>query len=102
MNLRKSCHIIYIVLLLAVFPSVAISSGMEFAQMTDAQLIEMDNALAEEMLSRGLCAYISISGKKYHTKPDCSGMEASMRVLVNDLEYCGYEPCKRCAGKAGK
>lgn len=85
-----------IMLVLLLLPLPAISSGMEYAQMTDAQLLEMDDELATEMLSRGLCAYISISGKKYHTKPDCSGMEASMRVLVNDLERCGYEPCKRC------
>lgn len=85
-----------IMLVLSLLPLTAISSGMEYAQMTDAQLLEMDDELATEMLSRGLCAYISISGKKYHTKPDCSGMEASMRVLVNDLERCGYEPCKKC------
>ena len=85
-----------IMLVLSLLPLTAISSGMEYAQMTDAQLLEMDDELATEMLSRGLCAYISIGGKKYHTKPDCSGMEASMRVLVNDLERCGYEPCKKC------
>lgn len=95
-------RILCILLLLAMLPVTAISSGTDYAQMTDAQLLEMDDELATEMLSRGLCAYISIGGKKYHTKPDCSGMEASMRVLVKDLERCGYEPCKRCAGKAGK
>lgn len=85
-----------IMLVLSLLPLTAISSGMEYAQMTDTQLLEMDDALSAEMLSRGLCAYISIGGKKYHTKPDCSDMEASMRVLVNDLERCGYEPCKKC------
>lgn len=89
-------RILIILMLLSLLPVPAISSGMEYTQMTDAQLIEMDNALAEEMISRGLYAYISISGKKYHTKPDCSGMEATMRVPVEDLTLCGYEPCKRC------
>lgn len=89
-------RILIILLLLSFLPLPAISSGMEYAQMTNQQLIEMDNALAEEMISRGLYAHISISGKKYHTKPDCSGMETSMRVPVEDLERCGYEPCKRC------
>lgn len=95
-------RLLFLLVVLTLIPITALSSGAEYAQMTDAQLLEMDDELAVEMLSRGLCAYISISGKKYHTKPDCSGMEASMRVLVKDLERCGYEPCKRCAGKSGK
>lgn len=89
-------RILCILLLLAMLPVTAISSGMEYASMNSEQLLEINSALTDELIARGLSAYISISGKKYHCKADCSGMEATMRVPVEDLTLCGYEPCKRC------
>lgn len=89
-------YILCIILALTLFPVEAISSGMDYAQMSNEQLIEIDDKLTEEMLVRGLYAYISMSGKKFHSISNCSGMETTMRVSVTELELCGYEPCKRC------
>lgn len=89
-------RILCTVLLVISLPVAAISSGMEYAQMTNEQLIALSDELADVLIQRGLSAYISISGKKYHAKPTCSGMDATMRVPVNDLIACGYEPCKKC------
>lgn len=89
-------RVLCLLAVLALLPVTAISSGMEYANMANEQLLEMNDRLTDELIARGLSAYISISGKKYHCKQDCSGIEAAMRVPVNDLTLCGYEPCKRC------
>lgn len=89
-------RILCILTVLTLIPIAALSSGLEFAQMTDEQLVEIDGLLAEEMVSRGLYVFVSKSGSKYHDDPDCSQMKASMSVPVDDAEACGYEPCKKC------
>lgn len=81
---------------LVLIPFSGLSSGMEFAQMTDEQLLVLDDLLAEEMIARGLYVYVSLSGSKYHSKPTCSKMKAVMSVPMEDAEECGYEPCGKC------
>lgn len=40
--------------------------------------------------------WISASGKKYHSKPDCSGMENATEVTRQEALDMGKEACKRC------
>lgn len=93
MKTRRLCCLLIAMTLIA---TTASASDIDFSLMSNAQLIALDERLADVMTARGLYAYISPSGKKYHNKPTCSNMESAMRVLVNDLEACGYEACKRC------
>lgn len=92
----KETAAFFLALALVLIPFSGLSSGMEFAQMTDDQLLELDDLLAEEMIARGLYVYVSLSGSKYHTKPTCSKMKAVMSVPMEDAEDCGYEPCMKC------
>lgn len=96
MKARRFCCLL---LAMALIAPGSLASDFDFAGMSNAQLIAIDDQLADIMISRGLYAYVSPSGKKYHTKPTCSNMQSTMRVPVADLEECGYEPCKRCYKK---
>lgn len=40
--------------------------------------------------------WISGSGKKYHLKADCSGMENPTEITLQEALDMGKEPCKRC------
>ena len=88
MGLRVLC----VVLVLLLVPLPALSSAPDFVSMTDEQLMEMNAQLADELATRGLYVYVSLSGSKYHTNPTCSQMKESMGVSVADAEGCGYEP----------
>lgn len=41
--------------------------------------------------------WISASGKKYHFKSDCSGMENAVEVTLQEALDMGKEACKRCS-----
>lgn len=40
--------------------------------------------------------WISDSGKKYHSKADCSGMENATQITLQEALDMGREACKRC------
>lgn len=40
--------------------------------------------------------WISSSGKKYHARSDCSGMENAEEITLQEALDMGKEPCKRC------
>ena len=40
--------------------------------------------------------WISQSGKRYHSNPNCSGMENPSKVTQEEAENMGYTPCKKC------
>ena len=40
--------------------------------------------------------YITKTGTKYHTSPECAGKSAAQTSLTKAVEQ-GYEPCKKCA-----
>lgn len=44
----------------------------------------------------GAMVWIPKSGSKYHSDPDCSGMNDPTQVTQAEAERRGYEPCKRC------
>ena len=43
--------------------------------------------------------WITESGSKYHSKPDCSNMKSPKETTLEDAQKEGYEPCKRCHWK---
>lgn len=40
--------------------------------------------------------WISRSGKKYHSNPNCSGMKSPSQVSIEQAQSSGYTPCKKC------
>ena len=40
--------------------------------------------------------WLSATGTKYHSKPNCSGMDAAYQVTKSEAEAMGKTPCKRC------
>lgn len=40
--------------------------------------------------------WISASGKKYHSRSDCSGMENATEITLQEALDMGKEACKRC------
>lgn len=40
--------------------------------------------------------WIPQSGKKYHSKANCSGMKDPSQVTQEEAEDMGYTPCKKC------
>ena len=41
--------------------------------------------------------WISKSGKRYHTTPDCSGMRTAKEVTLSEAIEKGLTPCRDCA-----
>ena len=41
--------------------------------------------------------YISKTGKRYHTTPDCSGMRTARKVTLSEAISRGLTPCRDCA-----
>ena len=46
--------------------------------------------------SQGNMVWISGSGKKYHSNPNCSGMKNPWQVSIGEAQSMGREPCKKC------
>lgn len=48
--------------------------------------------------SQGVTAWLSATGTKYHSVPDCGTMnpDEAVRTTVEQAEADGYEACKRC------
>lgn len=40
--------------------------------------------------------WIPQSGKKYHSKSNCSNMKNPAQVTLEEAIHQGYDPCKRC------
>lgn len=76
----------------------------------DDELLELRQALEEELVSRGLSTelpsraappveeevWISRSGSKYHSRATCSGMKSTIRLTLDEAREAGYTPCKKC------
>lgn len=44
----------------------------------------------------GPTVWISGTGSKYHSNPNCSNMSSPTEISLSDAESRGYEPCKKC------
>lgn len=40
--------------------------------------------------------WISVTGKRYHSKSSCSGMKNPVKMTLSEAAAQGYTPCKRC------
>ncbi len=66
-------------------------SETETESLSDSQTdTDTDTETEEEKV------WIPASGKKYHSRSDCSGMKNPTEVTVDEAIDKGYEPCKRC------
>lgn len=52
---------------------------------------QITSVIEEEILF-----WISKTGKRYHSKPDCSNMKNPLQVTINEAEIRDYTPCMRC------
>ncbi len=44
----------------------------------------------------GATVWVSLRGKKYHSKPTCSSMKEPVELTVDEATARGYTPCSRC------
>jgi len=58
--------------------------------------VETEESVQAFSYSDADTVWIPASGKKYHKKPDCSGMKNPSEVLKKQAELEGYTACKRC------
>ena len=40
--------------------------------------------------------WIPMTGKKYHSKANCSGMKDPSKITITEAQNRGYTPCKKC------
>ena len=71
-------------------------AGLEAQQTTEepnqSDVVQQTQEPQEEMV------WISATGSKYHSRPDCGQMDpsTSWQLSVSEAEAQGYEPCKKC------
>lgn len=74
------------------------------AQKAEEERIAAEQAAQEEQIaqqseeSQGQMVWISETGSKYHSRPDCGRMnpDNAWQLTLSDAEAQGYEPCKKC------
>ena len=73
------------------------STVSQYKSYQDAVVLEQENKTSSETDTvNGATVWVTENGKKYHSKPTCSGMITPIEITVTDAEGQGYEPCKRC------
>lgn len=40
--------------------------------------------------------YVTESGSRYHSDPDCSNMTSPSKISIEEAQERGYSPCKKC------
>lgn len=71
-------------------------AGLKTQQTTEepnqSDVVQQTQEPQEEMV------WISATGSKYHSRPDCGQMDpsTSWQLSVSEAEAQGYEPCKKC------
>lgn len=71
-------------------------AGLEAQQTTEesnqSDVVQQTQEPQEEMV------WISATGSKYHSRPNCGQMDpsTSWQLSVSEAEAQGYEPCKKC------
>lgn len=102
--------------LLALTPLSAWAGSLResLAKLSNSELLELQQALQEEMESRGLASsqqeavrttrslgevlvWIPKSGTKYHDTATCSNMKNPSQVSLDVAKELGFTPCKKCA-----
>lgn len=67
------------------------------AEKTVSSVVQTVETLPGAATDASTTVWISGSGKKYHTRSDCSGMEDATAISLQEALDMGKEPCKRCA-----
>ena len=67
------------------------------AEKTVSSVVQTAETLPGAATDASTTVWISGSGKKYHTRSDCSGMEDATAISLQEALDMGKEPCKRCA-----
>ena len=63
----------------------------EIGETTEASQTETMAGDAEDIF-----VYVTESGSKYHSKPNCSDMKDPKKLSLAEAEALNYAPCKRC------
>lgn len=62
---------------------------------SQAPSVEPDQPVAQQA-PQGDLVWISGSGKKYHSNPNCSNMKNPWQVTIGEAQAQGRTPCKKC------
>ena len=57
---------------------------------------ESSDSSDDDPNSKTETVWISATGSKYHSKPDCSGMKNPKEISLEEAESKNLEPCKKC------
>ena len=102
---QKVCCLVLAVILVVPALASALSWNELLPTLSNAELLELQVLLNEELAGRGLAGsdglpkvYMTVSGKKFHSDPKCSNMKNPREVSLTDARSVGYEPCKKCYG----
>ena len=68
----------------------------EAAAKAEAEKKAQEEAAAAETAAKEQTVWISSTGSKYHSNPNCSNMQSAQEVTLSDAIAMGYEPCARC------
>lgn len=74
-----------------------IQAEQEAAAQAEAEKIKAEQeTTAQVETQQEEMVWIPQSGGKYHSKPNCSGMNNPREVTLSEAQSLGLEPCKRC------
>ncbi len=110
----KRLYAVLLVLLLLAAPicTQALSRYFDLSKLTNAELLQLQSDLEEEIEKRGLISstrststskaadivyvWVPKSGQKYHSKSTCSNMKNPKKVTLSEAKACGFTACKKC------
>lgn len=88
--------IITSILILIVGHSIKINGTME-----ETEFISVKNTTEavynqETIGTQEVFVWISKTGKRYHSTPECSNMKQPLQVSIYEAEIRSYTPCMKC------
>ena len=78
---------------LGTLPAGALSAESVNTESSTSVLTSANNTQPKEQI-----VWLSATGSKYHSKPDCGTMnpDTARQISIDDAISQGYEPCKKC------
>lgn len=78
---------------LGTLPAGALSAESVNTESSTSALTSANNTQPKEQI-----VWLSATGSKYHSKPDCGTMnpDTARQISIDDAISQGYEPCKKC------
>jgi len=115
MQMKRSKAIAIFLVLLVLAPTLAAATSIRdsLMKLSDSELLQLQQYLADELERRGLLSpqedalwstktmgeelvWIPKSGTKYHDTSSCSNMKDPTQVSLDVAKELGYTPCKKC------